>query len=447
MIDFPFRPLIRLTLLLVFSTTSMVLVAAEPAHQRPTMGDFMGVNGHTIQFKPDLYSKVCRQVRDYHSFEWDMGNDTDYVPRFPEARNRVNWDIVYGSWQKAGFTCDVCIMFNNTPPNSWKNLEADAHAYGLAFAKAFGPSSAKKLVSSMEIGNEPGKYSDEQYRKLFHAMASGAREGDPKLKILTCNMTTGKSGDYEKTVQCVEGLDSVYDVLNIHTYAMADGWPTWRRTYPEDPQAQFLKTVESLIQWRNNSAKGKEVWVTEFGWDASTKPKASTGEAAKWDGNVSDEQQAQYLVRSFLLFAEMDLQKAFLYFFNDSNEPSFHAASGITRNFEPKPSFHAVAHLYRTLGDFRFQKVVARQPGQLYAYQFTHAKNPQQSVIVAWSPTKLGDQIEVTLPVGTAKVRRTEQMPLTDNTPIEVNFEHQAGSVKLSVTGSPVYLWLDGQAK
>jgi hypothetical protein len=37
----------------------------------------------------------------------------------------------------------------------------------------------------------------------------------------------------------------------------------------------------------------KEVWVTEFGWDASTKTPAKTGDFAKWDGNVSDEKQAQ----------------------------------------------------------------------------------------------------------------------------------------------------------
>jgi hypothetical protein len=79
----------------------------------------------------------------------------------------------------------------------------------------------------------------------------------------------------------------------------------------------------------------KEVWVTEFGWDASTKTPAKTGDFAKWDGNVSDEKQAQYLVRAFLVFAAMDVNRAYLYFFNDADEPSFHASSGITRNFQP----------------------------------------------------------------------------------------------------------------
>lgn len=418
------------------------LVAAEPPPVRPVLGEFMGVNGHTVQFKPELYSKVCRQVRDYHSFEWDMGQDTDFIPRFPEARNRVNWDVVYGSWQQAGFQNDVCIMFNNTPPDSWKDLPKDARAYGFAFARAFGPSSANKLVSSMEIGNEPGKYSDEKYRALFTAMATGAREGDPRLKILTCNMTTGKSGDYEKSVSCVVGLEPLYDVLNTHTYAMADGWPTWRRTYPEDPKVGFLKSVESLIAWRNANAKGKEIWVTEFGWDASTKPKLTTGDAAKWEGNVSDEKQAQYLVRSFLVFSAMDVQRAYLYFFNDSNEPSFHASSGITRNFEPKPSFHAVGHLYRSLGDYRFHRAVMKQEGQVYAYEFIHRANSRERVLVAWSPTGSDRTTEVNLPLGIARVVRAEKMPLAAGETPRIDVVPVAKMIQITLTESPIYLWI-----
>src|SRR5436190_20450255 len=141
-----------------------LLLSLQETPVKLPMGEFIGVNGHTVQFKPELYSKVCRKVRDYHPIEWDLGKDSDFALRFPEARNRVNWDHVYGSWQKAGFETDVCLMFNNTPPASWKDIAADARNYGRAFAKAFGPSSPKKLVTSLEIGNEPGNYSDEQYR-------------------------------------------------------------------------------------------------------------------------------------------------------------------------------------------------------------------------------------------------------------------------------------------
>lgn len=257
----PFLNILALTAVMLIGAGSQSLLATEPASVRPLMGEFLGVNGHTIQFRPTLYGKVCRKVRDYHSLEWDVGKDTDFATRFPFAWNGVNWDSVYGSWSKAGFETDVCVIFNNTPPDSWKDMSKDAHKYGLQFAKAFGPSSAANLVKSVEIGNEPGDYSDRQYRELFESMARGFREGDPKLQVLTCNMTAGKGGKYEKSVESVAGLDSLYDVLTTHTYAMAEGWPTRRRSYPEDSKTDFLTNVVALLAWRDEHAKEKPVWV------------------------------------------------------------------------------------------------------------------------------------------------------------------------------------------
>ena len=37
--------------------------------------------------------------------------------------------------------------------------------------------------------------------------------------------------------------------------------------------------------------------------------------------------------------------RAYLYWFNDADQASLHASSGLTRNYGPKPSFDAVAHL------------------------------------------------------------------------------------------------------
>src|SRR5436190_23336172 len=130
---------------------------------KPLFKDFMGINGHTVQFKPALYKPICALVRDYHPIDWDLGKDTSSAPPFPEAKNRVNWNQVYGSWKHHGFNTDACLMFS-FKPGDWKDIGGDARAYGLAFAKAFGPSSEKALVTSVEIGNEPGNYDDATYR-------------------------------------------------------------------------------------------------------------------------------------------------------------------------------------------------------------------------------------------------------------------------------------------
>ena len=142
-------------------------------------------------------------------------------------------------------------MLDMFKPDAWKNPEADAERYGEAFAKAFGPSSKTPIVTSAEIGNEPGTYDDKMYRRLFEGMAKGLRKGDPKLKIATCNIVAGKSHRYAKSVDCIKGLESLYDVITTHTYAEAEPWPTWRRSYPEDPSIKYLKDVAALQKWRD----------------------------------------------------------------------------------------------------------------------------------------------------------------------------------------------------
>jgi hypothetical protein len=61
---------------------------------------------------------------------------------------------------------------------------------------------------------------------LFRNMAGGLREGDAKLKIGPCAVTTGRGERYARNVECLRGLEGSYDFLNIHTYAEVKGYPT-----------------------------------------------------------------------------------------------------------------------------------------------------------------------------------------------------------------------------
>lgn len=109
---------------------------------------------------------------------------------------------------------------------------------------------------------------------------------------------------------------------------MLEEWPTWKRSYPEDTELpKFMRDIDELITWRDQHAAGKEIWVTEFGWDSSTKSPPATGDFAKWQGNT-DVEQAQWLVRTYLLLATRVMNRAYLYFFNDADTPQLHAPRG-----------------------------------------------------------------------------------------------------------------------
>jgi serine/threonine-protein kinase ATR len=429
----------RLALALLTATLG---TATAADHVKPLMKDFIGINGHTVQFKPELYGPVCKVVRDYHPVEWDLGKDTDVPTTFPHARNRVDWNHVYGSWKKAGYHINTSLMFETIEQKLWKDVPRDAKAYGLAFAKAFGPSSTK-LVDSAEVGNEPGKWSDADYRIMFEAMASGLRAGDPKLTIVTCAADAEKSGDYMKAMSCVQGLEHLYDVINVHSYAQTENWPTWRRSFPEDPKLlDYTTRIDKLIAWRDANAKGKPIWVTEFGYDASTKPAPKTGDFKGWV-DVSDEQQGQWLVRSFLVFARMSVDKAYIYFFNDEDEPAFHASSGITRNWQPKPAYHAVAHLNKSLGEYRFAKTVTNKAGELQVDEYVHGSDAKQRVWVAWLASGADKSQEVTLTMVPGKVTKAERMPLAaGDDAAKATFTAKGSDVMVTVGESPTYLWI-----
>lgn len=442
LIQKPFRLAVSSGSLLCIGILWMGSASLIAGEARPLMREFIGINGHTVQFKPELYRPVCGLVRDYHPVEWDLGTNTTVLPPFPFAKNRVDWSKVYGSWRAKSWDIDACLMFESVDRTNWTNLEADAHAYGAAFAREFGPSGQRKLVDSVEIGNEPGKWSDADYTRIFKAMAEGIRAGDPKLTIATCNVTTGKSGDYEKSVECVATLPGLFDVLNIHTYAQLEGWPTWRRSFPEDPKLpKYLQDVEALCRWRDAHAPGKPIWVTEFGYDSSTKPAEKSGTFAQWQG-VTDEQQAQWLVRSLLVFSAMPVERAYIYFFNDDDQPSLHASAGITRHFQPKPSYHALAHLQRMLGEYRFQSIVTNEPGRLRVQEY--GNNSNKRVWVVWSPTGDGSTRTVTLDKVPGKLVDAQLMPLAAGVPGRPSVsQDDRGRITLQAAESPAYLIIE----
>jgi serine/threonine-protein kinase ATR len=232
------------------------------------------------------------------------------------------------------------------------------------------------------------------------------------------------------------------DVLNIHSYAQLENWPTWRRSFPEDPRLpKYLKDIEGLIRWRDAHAAGKPIWLTEFGYDSSTKKAEGKGDSAKWVG-VTDEQQAQWLVRSLLVFSAMPIDRAYIYFFDDKDKPSFHASSGITRNFQPKPSFHALAHLQRTLGEYRFDHIVTNETGRLRIQEYRHGQNAKKAAWAIWSPTGEGKTTMTTLKNTPGKLLRIEQMPLTSSA-VTISAESKeitVHQVEVQVTESPTYL-------
>ncbi len=442
-----------------FMLSLLVWVLSLRGEEKPLMRDFIGLNGH-FRFKPELYKQVSRLARNYHNMNWDVKKPGDPIT-FPHCVNKVNWDThVYGKWVQEGFEVDLCAQFggfgegNKEYQTLWEGQEEWIFQYGHDMAEYFGPSGEKKLVTSIEIGNEPGNdFEDSLYQRLFMHMSRGIRNGDPAMKIVTATAHSGEADRYSKSLE--ESFSSpeilpLYDVINLHVYAVKakkKGQSPWARSYPEDPKIDYLKTVDQTIAFRDKTAPDKEIWITEFGYDAATEAAKAKREGwakkLNWQG-VSDIQQAQYLLRSIFCFAERDLERAYIYFFDDSDKASVHAASGLTRNFKPKPAFWAVKHLQETLGDYRFRRIIRKEEGQAYVYEFAHGTRKDRLIWVAWSPT--GEQLETeyTLPGVAPALLRAERMPLEEKGGGPLALKRSPdGGILFTLTESPAYFVFD----
>lgn len=446
----------------LFATAGLLSAAEE---EKPLFKDFMGLNGH-FHFKPELYGQVVGQVRNYHNIKWDVHAPGNAV-NIPFCPNGVNWkEHVYGKWAAAGLTTDICLQFGGLADNAeqqerWRGKQDWCKAYAGAVARFFGPSGDEKLCTSIEIGNEPGKrFDDAIFKEVFVAMASGIREADPAVTILTPTVQARDADDYSKDVRTWFGDDEIlplYDALNVHVYAAIPRTDStsspWTRSFPEDPRATYLDVVDEMIAWRNAHAEGKEIWITEFGYDACT-PEAMeqrTDWALKlnWQG-VTDLQQAQYLVRSFFAFAQRDVDRAYIYFFNDDDKPGVHASAGLTRKFTPKMSFWAIMQLYETLGDYRFARVVPDQDPRITVCEFTKGDDADQVIWAVWSPTgvdsdhKDGYQpvtVDATLTAMPGRPNSVTSMATSASPAPAVPF-HSTGPTagSLQVGESPIYL-------
>ncbi len=387
---------VGLLCLLVVARLAAGEATALPLAQR------LGLNGH-FKFKPELYAPVCNLARNYHNIGWDVQRPGDAIT-LPVAVNKVRWGKhVYDPWAAAGFEVDICLTFGRLGPQHadfpalWQGQADWCRAYGRELARQFGPTHGSGVCTSIEIGNEPGEpFDDALFRTVVMAMAAGIRDGDPAVRICTPTVHVAPANKYAKDLR-VSFADArilpLYDVINLHTYAQVPrrkGISPWTRSYPEDPAIAYLDAVDAAIAWRDGNAPEKAVWVTEFGYDACTPEAMSqrTGWAEKldWRG-VSDLQQAQYLVRSVLAFARRPVERAYIYYFNDADQPSVHAAAGLTRHYRPKPAYHALVQFSALLGGCRFDRAVVERSGELCVYAFADLRDPQRQVWVAWSPT------------------------------------------------------------
>lgn len=484
------------------------LPQARP-HTQALMESFIGING----FVDDPIERIaaCGHLREYHSWQWDEGNQDSAYPGYPNHQlawspswvSGPGWgwdfDAFYRQLKDAGVEVAPCLQgcapylvgFDKerrdekpvagqdpTEPGSYI-----AHAsYLFQFAARYGNTrcdetllklkpgqpvrSGLNLVRYIENWNEPDKWWKDRASHFqpfeLAAMCSadydghkgnlgpgvGVKNADPNMKLVLGGLARPEI-EYLKAMKLWaqfhrEG-DFPADVINLHHYSNDAGGQGGNPAAGISPEADGLRErFERVVRWRDRFLPGKEIWVSEFGYD--TNPKSN--QRAPAIGQASAEEvQGQWIVRSYLALAAAGVDRAQLYMLRDVDAASTtqYDSSGLTASkgnrHQPKRSWFYVATLRHVLRGTRFESEISSGDANVRIYRFRSEDHPSREVYAVWCPTSNATEVRdfsLELANAATAVLTTldPQNPTGKSTPLTI----AAGKVTLAVSESPAFV-------
>lgn len=436
---------------------------ANPAYK--SFAESMGINsfwgwGYNVYSDllnenqgPNLFIDIVKLVRNYHRIDWDIANPqqiTHFAEKEYQTGNSgsqwMNWEREYANWKKAGYTIDAAITFDKTTfsDKAWKNTQKEAFDYGRSFAEYF--VNKKKLISSIEIGNEPWDYDGETYRKVLAGMSSGIKSTASRTKVLPCAVQAFDPGlDLNNYIaKYITASETKHlDGLNTHIYSYCfDSDGKRRAINPEDPRSEVW-SMNNLIRFRDANMPGKVVVVTEFGFDSE-----GAGENCTHDECISEMEQALFGTRMALILYRLGAESMYWYYFaNVDWQSMLHNRSGLTASysggFTPKLSFNAFKKLQEQLGEYFFYDVILENE-QVYAYAFADRQGNIKK-LVAWRPTSdnhaQSDWIDI--PWKTSKIRAEYLISTESDIQQTPPYSLQINGIRIGLTGNPVIITLN----
>ncbi|NHE55925.1 T9SS type A sorting domain-containing protein [Cyclobacterium plantarum] len=401
------------------------------------------------------FIRTASQARNYHNIHWDT-SDPDHIPGYggenPDVRLPwTQWIQEYSDWKNKGFTVDATYTFDRFKESDWDQPYTSGHDLGYAFATTFGPNH-ENLIRTVEVGNEPWSYSDSTYRLILEGMAKGLKTGDPELKVLPAALqayqpessNTGSIKHYMGT-KLSEKAAAHLDGINLHLYSYFRNEADVRlAVHPEHPASE-MRALFAGLRFRDKNMPGKEVHVTEWGWDAS-----SANESAVNTEAVSPLSQAVYALRGLFWLSRMGVDRAHWFFYANvdtlpGNSPVNYERSGLTEsiyyNFKEKRSFIAAEAMQNRMADLYFDDVI-REDDQAHIYQLRD-KEGALSHLLAWRPVSGDDSLAVTfsLPSENVAAQAWHLSGLDPNgEPAEVTYEQ--GKLMLPLSSKPLLIEL-----
>ena len=232
----------------------------------------------------------------------------------------------------------------------------------------------------------------------------GVKNADPSMKVVMAGLAN-PSTDYIKGMidWCKENrgykkdgtIDLCWDVINFHYYTNESSLRRGVAPEKESNGKYASALAQSFVQLAQSLNLNMPVWVTEAGYDLDEN---SRNKAIPIKEKTAMQTQADWLLRTSLMYSRNGVEKVFFYQLRDDNPGTgkLYASSGlINKDFSSRPASEYMKQTIQLFGEYIYVKSMKSSPIVDY---YTNAKN--QELYVAYIPDEVGNQekLELNLP-------------------------------------------------
>jgi hypothetical protein len=223
----------------------------------------------------------------------------------------------------------------------------------------------------------------------------GVKKADPTMKVVLGGLTDFRI-DYIADMYAwfkANRTDKVFcaDIIDLHHYSGNYGKELFA-SYAKGvaPETEDFKgLLKQAVDYVKQFVPGKELWVTEFGYDTGT---ASPQRSTAYGSYSVQEVQAMWNIRSYMECIAAGADRAFVFnIYDESNDQvGIFQTSGVVRsradNLTKKVAWHKISELATKLKGLSF-KGDQSKTANVRNYLFTNADNSKR-LAVMWCPTE-----------------------------------------------------------
>lgn len=324
------------------------------------------------------------------------------------------------------------------------------------------------LIKYVECANEPdkwwkGKYAQQSAREYAANLSAfydgnkgkmgknaGAKTADPNIKVVMGGIARPDVNYVKEIVQwCKENrgykadgsIDLCFDVINFHYYSNDN--TSWfkklkiKRQSGVAPELTDLGEIaDGFVSYAAQLGKNIQVWNTETGYDLREE---SVQGAIPIEGKSIMITQADWILRTALMYARHGLDRVFFYIAYDTDAPGTKSdypfgTSGLLGNGRRRPS---ADYLYQTtalMGEYIYGNTINSDPlVDVYTYR-------DKIMYVLMVPDQKNRKENYELDLKKAKKARVHYLQPGSDVMTSKDFDTDKGILKLEVTETPVFV-------